>query len=149
MAAVSPELERRGAPSANAVTSGTRAIAGGKPRVVGVDVARGLALIGMMATHAIATLDVNDNPAVATVPASGRATATYVLVAGVSLAFLSGRRTAVRGQERIGVSAGLVSALGLALGGISGHSTGSTGFWPSMVCCFCSRSRCWAVHGSY
>ncbi|MFD1531718.1 heparan-alpha-glucosaminide N-acetyltransferase domain-containing protein [Pseudonocardia aurantiaca] len=100
MAAESPELERRGVPSANAVTSGTRAIAGGKPRVVGVDVARGLALIGMMATHVFATLDDNDNPTVATVVASGRAAATFVLVAGVSLAFLSGRRTAVRGRDR-------------------------------------------------
>ena len=103
--------------------------------MVGVDVARGLALIGMMATHAIATLDVNDNPTVATVVASGRAAATYVLVAGVSLAFLSGRRTAVRGRERIGVSAGLVvravlvGALGLALGYL-GQFNGVDGILP-------------------
>jgi uncharacterized membrane protein len=79
-----------------------------RPRVVGVDVARGLALIGMIATHVFGTLDDDGDPVTAHVVAGGRAATTFVLVAGVSLAFLSGGRRAVRGWERVAVSAGLV-----------------------------------------
>ncbi|OLT04071.1 hypothetical protein BJF90_24620 [Pseudonocardia sp. CNS-004] len=63
-----------------------------RPRVVGVDVARGLALIGMIATHVFGTLDDDGDPVIAHVVAGGRAATTFVLVAGVSLAFLSGGR---------------------------------------------------------
>ena len=38
-------------------------------RVVGLDVARALALIGMMATHVFVTLDDNGNPTVANIVA--------------------------------------------------------------------------------
>jgi uncharacterized membrane protein len=96
-----------------------------QPRVIGVDVARGLALIGMIATHVFGTLDDNDDPTVAHVVAGGRAATMFVLVAGVSLAFLSGGRRGVHGRERIGASAGLavrailVGAIGLTLGYLS------------------------------
>jgi uncharacterized membrane protein len=95
---------------------------GETPRVVGVDVARGLALIGMMATHAFGSVEDNDDPTLAHLVAGGRAATTFVLVAGVSLAFLSGGRTPVHGRERLGASAGLavrallIGVLGLALG---------------------------------
>jgi uncharacterized membrane protein len=98
---------------------------GGRPRVVGVDVARGLALIGMIATHVFGTLDASGNPVTAHVVAGGRAASTFVLVAGVSLAFLSGGRRGVHGRERLAVSAGLVvravlvGALGLAVSALS------------------------------
>jgi uncharacterized membrane protein len=118
-------LERPGASPADAVTSADTTVADRKPRVIGVDVARGLALIGMMATHVFGTLDDNDNPTIAHVVAGGRAATTFVLVAGVSLAFLSGGPRGVHGRERIGASAGLavravlVGAIGLALGYLS------------------------------
>jgi uncharacterized membrane protein len=114
-------LERPGVPPSDANTT----VVGRKPRVIGVDVARGLALIGMMATHVFVTLDDNGNPTVANIVAGGRAATTFVLVAGVSLAFLSGGRRGVCGRERVAVSAGLVvravlvGAIGLALGYLS------------------------------
>jgi uncharacterized membrane protein len=108
---------------------------GRAPRVVGVDVARGLALIGMMATHAFGSVDDHDNPTLAHLVAGGRAATTFVVVAGVSLAFLSGGRRPVRGRERLGASAGLavrallIGALGLALGYLA-ELSGTLGILP-------------------
>lgn len=93
-------------------------------RLTGVDVARGLALFGMMATHVFDTFTDDNTVSGVTVVAAGRSAATFALLAGVSLAFLSGGRTAVRGGERRAVSAGLVvraaliGAVGLALGSL-------------------------------
>jgi uncharacterized membrane protein len=115
-------LERPSESTPDAVTSADATVVERQPRVIGVDVARGLALIGMFATHVFATLDDDDNPTTAHVVAGGRAATTFVLVAGVSLAFLSGGRRGVHGRERVAVSAGLavravlVGAIGLALG---------------------------------
>jgi hypothetical protein len=91
-------------------------------RVVGVDVARGLALLGMFAVHIFPTFNRDGGPTTATLLAGGRSAATFVLVAGIGLAFVSGGRTVVRGADRVGVSAGLVvraaliGSLGLLLG---------------------------------
>ena len=93
-----------------------------KQRLLGVDVARGVALVGMMAVHAFPTLASDDTPTVATVVAAGRSAVTFVLLSGVGLAFLSGGRTVVQGRERTAVAAGLavravlIGALGLVLG---------------------------------
>jgi uncharacterized membrane protein len=96
-----------------------------KPRVIGVDVARGLALIGMMATHTFALKAEDGTPSLVHMVASGRAVATFVLVAGVSVAFLTGGRARPRGRARAAASAGLViravliGLIGLALGFLS------------------------------
>jgi uncharacterized membrane protein len=119
---VAPIVERPREPSTAVLTGAGSAVNGRKPRVVGVDVARGLALIGMLATHVFGTLDDNDNPTAAQFVAGGRAATTFILVAGVSLAFLSGGRNGVRGRERgaaaagLAVRAALVGAIGLGLG---------------------------------
>ncbi|TQM43833.1 putative membrane protein YeiB [Pseudonocardia cypriaca] len=76
----------------------------------------------MMATHAFGTLADDGAPTVAQFVAGGRAATTFVLVAGVSLAFLSGGSKGVRGRERVAAAAGLaaraalVGAIGLGLG---------------------------------
>ena len=91
-------------------------------RVIGVDVARGIALIGMMAVHVFATFDRHGTPTLATVLAEGRSATTFVLVAGVSLAFLSGGQGVVEGRARTAAAAGiavralLIGAIGLLLG---------------------------------
>jgi hypothetical protein len=96
-----------------------------RARVVGVDVARGLALLGMFAVHIFPTFTADGGPAVATLVAGGRSAATFVLVAGIGLAFVSGGRHVVRGADRLGVAAGLVvraaliGSLGLVLGVLS------------------------------
>lgn len=106
-----------------------------KQRVIGVDVARGLALVGMFSTHVFGTLGDNGDPTLAHVVAGGRAATTFVVVAGVSLAFLSGGRRCPHGRELAGVSAGLavrallVGAIGLALGYL-GEANGVLGILP-------------------
>ena len=90
-------------------------------RVVGVDVARALALVGMMATHMLPGL-VGTHVPWAQQVAGGRASALFAVLAGVSVALVSGRTRPVRGRERYAVSTRLVvrslviGALGLTLG---------------------------------
>jgi uncharacterized membrane protein len=92
--------------------------ASSRPRVTGVDVARGLALLGMMAVHVFDTFD-DGAPSASTVIAGGRSAATFALVAGVSVAFLSGGRSVVQGRARSAAAAGLavralvIGAIGL------------------------------------
>jgi uncharacterized membrane protein len=93
-----------------------------RPRIIGVDVARGLALLGMMATHVFGTFNDDGSPTAAMTIAAGRSAATFVLVAGVGLAFLSGGRTPARGRDRTAMASGvavravLIGTIGLTLG---------------------------------
>ncbi len=93
-------------------------------RLVGLDVARFLALLGMMATHLLATRDEAGDPTWVAEVFSGRASALFALLAGVSLALMTGGSRPVRGEERVARSAGLlvralaVGVVGLLLGGI-------------------------------
>ncbi|MGH3979677.1 MAG: heparan-alpha-glucosaminide N-acetyltransferase domain-containing protein [Pseudonocardiaceae bacterium] len=87
-----------------------------------MDVARGVALLGMMAAHVFDAFDRDGTPTVATAVAGGRSATTFVLVAGISLAFLSGGRRVVEGRARTAAAAGiavralLIGAIGLWLG---------------------------------
>ncbi|MCO1657712.1 heparan-alpha-glucosaminide N-acetyltransferase domain-containing protein [Pseudonocardia humida] len=114
---------------------GTAAAPGPRPRVAGVDIARGLALVGMAATHVFDSLDDDGRPGLVHVVAGGRAATTFVLLAGVSLAFLSGGRRGVRGRERVSASAGLavraalIGVIGLVLGHL-GAANGIDGILP-------------------
>jgi hypothetical protein len=90
-------------------------------RIVGVDVARALALVGMMATHMLPGLEGSHVPWPQQL-AGGRASALYAVLAGVSVALVSGRTTPLRGRARyaasvrLAVRALLIGALGLLLG---------------------------------
>ena len=70
-------------------------------RLVGVDVARCLALLGMVATHVLAERDPDGSLTTAQWLAGGRASALFAVLAGVSLALMTGRSTPVRGPERV------------------------------------------------
>ena len=91
-------------------------------RVTGVDVARGTALFGMMSAHVFAYFNLQGAPSISTVITAGRSVATFAVIAGVSMAFMSGGIQVVQGRERTAVAAGLVvralliGAIGLALG---------------------------------
>ncbi len=88
-------------------------------RIVGVDVARCVALIGMIATHALPTRDVDGGLGLAHEIAGGRASALFAVLAGVSLALMSGGTDPVRGAERRAVRVGLAArALTIALIGL-------------------------------
>jgi hypothetical protein len=87
-----------------------------RTRIEGVDLARGLALLSMMAAH---VFDADEPSTVATVAADCSVT-TFALVAGVSLALMSGGNRV--GRERAAIRAGiavhavLIAVIGLALG---------------------------------
>ncbi|GAB3607260.1 hypothetical protein GCM10027413_26690 [Conyzicola nivalis] len=91
-------------------------------RIVGIDIARGLAVLGMYGAHVGVT-----EPLVFTEPATwldvvnGRSSILFALLAGVSIAIISGRTRPVDGTElraariRILVRAALIFAIGMLL----------------------------------
>jgi len=91
-------------------------------RLVAVDAARCLALLGMMATHVLDETDPDGSLTTAQWLFGGRASALFAVLAGVSLALVSGGRTPPRGTPLARLAAAvavrglLVAVLGLALG---------------------------------
>ncbi|MGJ7441428.1 heparan-alpha-glucosaminide N-acetyltransferase domain-containing protein [Aquipuribacter sp. MA13-6] len=59
-------------------------------RLVGVDAARGLALLGMMAAHLLERYDLEGNPSAVYPLVDGRPSALFAVLAGVGLALLDG-----------------------------------------------------------
>jgi uncharacterized membrane protein len=90
-------------------------------RLVGLDVARCLALLGMVATHVLLDFTPDGDLTFSQWLAGGRASALFAVLAGVSLALMTGRPEPFRGRDRVRVSAGLavrallIAALGLLL----------------------------------
>jgi hypothetical protein len=92
-------------------------------RVVGVDVARCLALVGMMATHILPSI-VDGEVSPAHQLAGGRASALFAVLAGTSLVLVAGTRQPLRGRSLGGMVAGtvvratLIGLVGLVLGDV-------------------------------
>lgn len=93
-------------------------------RLVGVDVARTVALLGMIATHVLDGRTASGDLTLTQELAGGRASALFAVLAGVSLALVSGGSEPRHGRAlrrtMLGVAARavLVAGLGLALGGL-------------------------------
>src|SRR4051812_8055366 len=93
-----------------------------KARFLGVDVARGVALISMLLANVSETLTDEGKPTVAAMTVQGRSATLFVMVAGISLAFITGGRHPVQGRARraaranIAVRALMIGAIALALG---------------------------------
>jgi len=95
-------------------------------RLRGIDAARGLALLGMMATHLLPTFESNATltPTWIGLTFSGRAAALFAVLAGVGLALSTGKQQPLAGSElakaRRGVAlrAVVIAAVGLTLGGL-------------------------------
>lgn len=88
-------------------------------RVVGVDVARCVALLGMMATHVLRPVSSDGTLAWHQAVAGGRASALFAVLAGISLSLMTGRQVPHRGLQRLGDAAGLAArALLIALVGL-------------------------------
>lgn len=91
---------------------------------MGLDVARCVALVGMIATHMLVPTGGDGGVSVVQQIAGGRASALFAVLAGVSLALMSGRTEPVRGHEAravaagLAVRAGLIALLGLLLGSL-------------------------------
>ncbi|GAB3188133.1 heparan-alpha-glucosaminide N-acetyltransferase domain-containing protein [Nesterenkonia suensis] len=93
------------------------------PRISGVDAARCLALLGMMAVHVLSTTDeATGDPTLAGWLFTGRPSALFALLAGVGLALLSGGALGAGSRERVvwnrkvvAVRALLIMVIGLAV----------------------------------
>ncbi|WP_406122812.1 heparan-alpha-glucosaminide N-acetyltransferase domain-containing protein [Streptomyces canus] len=89
------------------------------PRIVGVDVARGLALLGMFSVHAFGAFDAAGSVTPAWMFAGGRSSATFAVTAGIGLAFTTGGRRPVTGRPAaaaVAARAGVIALIGLLLG---------------------------------
>ena len=92
-----------------------------RSRIVGVDIARFVALVGMMATHVLPGVQDGEVTLVQQV-AGGRSSALFAVLAGVSLVLVAGRRTPLEGRTWWGFFAGvvvrsaLIGLVGLGLG---------------------------------
>ena len=98
--------------------------ASGAGRLVGLDIARCLALLGMVATHVLEARGADGHLTAAQWLAGGRASALFAVLAGASLALITGGRNPVTSRERAARRAGLVARaflialVGLVLGGL-------------------------------
>ncbi|WP_300014087.1 heparan-alpha-glucosaminide N-acetyltransferase domain-containing protein [Pseudonocardia sp.] len=109
------------APSPPAAGPAAPAAAASRPRLVGVDAARGVALLGMMAVHALYAFGADGDPTVAYSVSTGRSAAVFAVLAGVGIAFTTGRAR-VGADRAVPTAAGLtaraavIGLVGLALG---------------------------------
>ena len=95
-------------------------------RLNGIDAARGLALLGMMATHVLPTFesDAQLTPTWVGLVFSGRASALFAVLAGIGLALSTGKQHPLQGTELwaarrgIALRALVVGAVGLSIGGL-------------------------------
>lgn len=98
----------------------------GSGRLYGIDAARGLALLGMMATHLLPTFESTAEltPTWVGLVFSGRASALFAVLAGVGLALSTGRHRPLDGPELWGARRGIalralvIAAVGLSLGAL-------------------------------
>src|SRR6478672_13564809 len=88
--------------SRSAATRSRKATGSRQPgRLRGIDAARGLALLGMMATHVLPTFgsDAQLTPTWVGLVFSGRAAALFAVLAGVGLALSTGKERPLQGSE--------------------------------------------------
>lgn len=90
---------------------------GASTRLDGVDLARAVALVGMMLVHVVMTIDPSTGgPSVAGMLAGGRAAALFALLAGLSLSLVRQRDPRGAGATRaVAVRSALLLVLGLLL----------------------------------
>ncbi|MQA12981.1 MAG: DUF1624 domain-containing protein [Pseudonocardiaceae bacterium] len=91
------------------------------PRLVGVDATRGIAVLGMMAVHALYVVDAAGDPTRWFSLAGGRSAATFAVLAGVGIAFTTRRRQVPAAEARptaasLTARAFAIGTIGLVLG---------------------------------
>ncbi len=92
-----------------------------KERIVGVDIARGLAVLGMFVAHLGDTTDQGLHSPSWFVVADGRPSAMFAILAGLSIALFTGGRhvprgpALVRGWLRVATRAGVIFLIGVLL----------------------------------
>ncbi len=94
-------------------------------RITGLDAARGVALVGMVAVHVTPGGSPGDPVPVAHVVAGGRASALFAVLAGCGLALATGGaqpwtgRRLAGARRAVAARAAVVAAVGLTVGGLS------------------------------
>lgn len=114
------------------------AVAGRGGRLVGVDLARLVALLGMFATHLIVPVPSSDRGGVDGLfqLAAGRSSALFALLAGVSLAIVT-RGAVARGghRRRLLVRAAAIAGIGLFLGLLDSGVAVILVYYGVLFCC--------------
>ncbi|MDI9914724.1 heparan-alpha-glucosaminide N-acetyltransferase domain-containing protein [Rhodococcus sp. IEGM 1379] len=92
-----------------------------KKRLLGIDAARGIALLGMMAVHSLIAVGDDGSPTLSYSIAAGRSSALFAVLAGVGIAFTTGRARVRRENPgataaSLAARAAVVGAIGLAMG---------------------------------
>ncbi len=123
-----PDLAHACAPAQPGDVSGTPSstppVQRTSTRLVGIDAARGVALFGMMAVHNITAVDAEGEASLAWTLAAGKSAALFALLAGVGVAFATGRRQRPTARTWPGHAAALlvraliIGAVGLLLGSV-------------------------------
>ena len=96
-----------------------------KQRLIGVDVARGIALIGMMAIHILPEWDENFEPTLSWTIFSGASAGLFALLAGISLTFTAGGMQPLTGRAltaakaSLAVRALIILAIGLVIAALN------------------------------
>ncbi len=103
-------------------------------RLIGVDAARGVALIGMMAIHIVPMLAADGTVSAAYRIASGRSAALFAVLAGVGLALASGGTTPPRGRRLAAAAAGTLARAGVLL--LVGLQLGGLGSGVAVILVF-------------
>ncbi|MEH3076040.1 MAG: heparan-alpha-glucosaminide N-acetyltransferase domain-containing protein [Quadrisphaera sp.] len=91
-----------GGPGPGGAARSTALAAPRRDRLVGVDAARGLALLGMMGTHLVSRTTADGGVSWVYEVFSGRASALFAVLAGVGLALSTGRTESPRGAAAPG-----------------------------------------------
>lgn len=92
-----------------------------RERLLGVDAARGVALLGIIAVHALVEATDDGTPTPSYLVFGGRSAALFAVLAGVSFAFMTGRARVRTGPDlraaaaMLATRAGVLMALALAL----------------------------------
>jgi uncharacterized membrane protein len=99
--------------STTAPYAGTAATPRASSRLAGIDLARGIALLGMAATHVLVVSDDDGYLTPVGLVFAGRSSALFALLAGLSLALVTGGRTPYAGRDRARASAALIIRAGI------------------------------------
>ncbi|WP_163509208.1 heparan-alpha-glucosaminide N-acetyltransferase domain-containing protein [Fodinicola acaciae] len=99
----------------------TTSVAAKAQRLIAVDATRGVALLGMMAVHSLYESNPDGSPTLSFAIFGGRAAATFAVLAGVGIAFMTGRkRVPLRSGPAVAtgllVRALVIGAIGLFMG---------------------------------
>lgn len=96
------------------------------PRLTGIDVARSIALFGMILVHLVADTAADGSMTLPFILFAGTSSALFAVLAGVGIAFSTGGTRRPKGREwvravvQVGTRGVAIGALGLALGAIAG-----------------------------